>query len=170
MSTKPKTVKNTPAPVPQGQVVAEFSQYEQASAFVENLVKNNFPPNMILIVGSDLKSVERVRGKLSYARVALSGATTGAWMGLLVGVIFGGASTTSDAASVTAMGSLGSSLVIGAGIGMLINVIRFSLARRKRGFISQSSMVAAKYQVQVPTGLTNHPALNVGDSSGQADA
>ncbi len=169
MSSKPKTTKNNPAPVPQGQVVAEFSQYEEASGYVENLVKNNFPPNMILIVGSELKSVERVRGKLSYARVAMSGATTGAWMGLLVGLIFGSGATATDA-STAAMGSMTSSLVIGAGIGMLINVIRFSLAKRKRGFISQSSMVAAKYQVQVPVGLTNHPAFNVGDSSGQADA
>jgi hypothetical protein len=169
MSSKPKTTKNNPAPVPQGQVVAEFSQYEEASGYVENLVKNNFPPNMILIVGSELKSVERVRGKLSYARVAMSGATTGAWMGLLVGLIFGSGATATDASSA-AMGSMTSSLVIGAGIGMLINVIRFSLAKRKRGFISQSSMVAAKYQVQVPVGLTNHPAFNVGDGSGQADA
>lgn len=170
MSSKPKTVKSNPAPAPQGQVVAEFSQYEEAAGFVENLVKNNFPANMILIVGLDLKSVERVRGKLSYARVAISGATTGAWMGLLVGILFGSGSVASDAAATAAMGSLSSSLVIGAGIGMLINVIRFSLARRKRGFISQSSMVAAKYQIQVPVGLTNHPALNVGDSSGQAGA
>lgn len=169
MSSKPKTTKNSPAPVPQGQVVAEFSQYEEATGYVENLVKNNFPPNMILIVGSDIKSVERVRGKLSYARVAISGATTGAWMGLLVGLIFGSSATAADATSA-AMGSLTSSLLIGAGIGMLINVIRFSLAKRKRGFISQSSMVAAKYQVQVPVGLTNHPAFNVGNGSGQADA
>jgi hypothetical protein len=91
-------------------------------------------------------------------------------MGLLVGILFGSGSVASDAAATAAMGSLSSSLVIGAGIGMLINVIRFSLARRKRGFISQSSMVAAKYQIQVPVGLTNHPALNVSDSSGQADA
>lgn len=170
MSSKPKTVKSNPVAAPQGQVVAEFSQYEEAASFVENLVKNNFPANMILIVGLDLKSVERVRGKLSYARVALSGATTGAWMGLLVGILFGSGSAASDAAATAAMGSLSSSLVIGAGVGMLINVIRFSMARRKRGFISQSSMVAAKYQVQVPVGLTNHPALNVGDGSGKADA
>lgn len=171
MSSKPKTTKNSPAPVPQGQVVATHANYEDAAAFVEELIKKDFPPNMILIVGSDLRSVERVRGKLSYARVALSGATTGAWIGLLIGIIFGsGNATTTDAASVTAMGSIGSSLVIGAGIGMLINVIRFSLARRKRGFISQSSMVAAKYEIQVPVNLTNHPALNVVDGSGQADA
>jgi hypothetical protein len=43
--------------------------------------------------------------------------------------------------------------VIGAGIGMLFNVLRFSLSRNKRGFMSQSSIVAAKYQVQVPANL-----------------
>jgi hypothetical protein len=36
---------------------------------------------------------------------------------------------------------------------MLFNVLRFSLSRNKRGFMSQSSIVAAKYQVQVPANL-----------------
>ena len=53
----------------------------------------------------------------------------------------------------TANGALGSSIVIGAGIGMLFQVVRFSLSRNKRGFLSQSSMVAAKYQVQVPASM-----------------
>ena len=41
-------------------------------------------------------------------------------------------------------------VVIGAGIGMLINVIRFSLAKNRRGFISGQTVVAKKYEVIVP--------------------
>jgi hypothetical protein len=44
-------------------------------------------------------------------------------------------------------------VVIGAGLGILFNVIRYSMSRNKRGFVSQSSVVASKYQVQVPAAL-----------------
>jgi hypothetical protein len=54
---------------------------------------------------------------------------------------------------------LGSSIVIGAGIGMLANVIRYSLAKNKRTFIAQSTLVAAKYQVQVPSSLFEQAKL-----------
>jgi hypothetical protein len=156
--------------MPQGQVVAEFKQYDEAVNFVENLIKNDFPSGLIAIVGSDLRSVERVRGKLNYGRVAISGLTTGAWIGLIVGIVFGGASGAGDPTQVSSVQSVWSSALIGAGIGMLINVIRFSLAKRKRGFISQSSMVASKYQIQVPTNLAGHPALNSISGSGQSEA
>jgi hypothetical protein len=88
---------------------------------------------------------------LSYAKVALGGATTGAWLGLIIGLIFGpGVAEPATADQLTSVESAFSAVLIGAGIGMLFNVIRFSLARNKRGFISASSVVASKYQVQVP--------------------
>jgi hypothetical protein len=152
MATRRSSSRNLPPAVPQGEVIADFTQYPEAVAFVEKLVRNNFPAGFIAIVGSDLRSVERVRGRMSYARVALSGAITGSWMGLIYAFLFGPVIDTSNLGS-TANGALGSSIVIGAGIGMLFNVVRFSLSRNKRGFLSQSSMVAAKYQVQVPSSM-----------------
>jgi hypothetical protein len=93
---------------------------------------------------------------LSYAKVALGGATTGAWLGLIIGLIFGpGVSEPANADQLTSVESVFSAVVIGAGIGMLFNVIRFSLARNKRGFISASSVVASKFQVQVPGELAD---------------
>jgi hypothetical protein len=38
---------------------------------------------------------------------------------------------------------------------MLFNVLRFSLSRNKRGFVSQSTFVASKYQVQVPSNMVS---------------
>ena len=152
MATRRSSARNLPPAVPQGEVIADFTQYPEAVAFVEKLVRNNFPAGLIAIVGSDLRSVERVRGRMSYARVALSGAITGSWMGLIYAFLFGPAIDTANVTS-TANGALGSSIVIGAGIGMLFQVVRFSLSRNKRGFLSQSSMVAAKYQVQVPASM-----------------
>ncbi|MEN9343132.1 MAG: hypothetical protein RIR24_719 [Actinomycetota bacterium] len=148
MATK-RSSRNAPPALPNGEVLADFSQYSEAVAYVEKLVRNDFPAGFIAIVGSDLRSVERVRGRMSYARVAFSGAVLGSWIGLIYAFLFGPAI---DPANIAAdvSGTLGSAIVIGAGIGMLFNVLRFSLARNKREFVSQSSIVAAKYQVQVP--------------------
>jgi len=160
MNNKPKnarSMRNAAPAIPQGEVIAEFLDYALAVDFVENLVKNDFPAAQIAIVGSDLRTVERLRGKLSYGRIALGGATTGAWMGLIIGLLFGAPTGTDpvDPNQFTGIESTFSAVLIGAGLGMLFNVIRFSLAKRKRGFISTSSVVASKYAVQVPSDLAN---------------
>jgi hypothetical protein len=85
----------------------------------------------------------------------LGGATTGAWMGLIIGLLFGAGVDPVDPNQFTSTESTFSAVVIGAGLGMLFNVIRFSLSKRKRGFISTSSVVASKYAVQVPSDLAN---------------
>ncbi|MFM1983644.1 MAG: hypothetical protein RL723_79 [Actinomycetota bacterium] len=148
-----RTPRNQPPAMPQGEVIANFKQYPEALEFVDNLIKNNFPAGAVAIVGSDLRTVERVRGKITYARMAMGGAVTGSWMGLAFGLIFGGEANPVDANQFTFSESIFSSVVIGAGLGMLFNVTRYSLARNKKSFVSQSSVVASKYQVQVPAAL-----------------
>ena len=153
MATR-RSSRNNPPAIPNGEVIIDFAQYADAVAYVEKIVANGFPAGLIAIVGSDLRSVERVRGKMSYARVAFSGAITGAWIGLIYAFLFGPAIDTANIASGS-NGSLGSAIVIGAGVGMLFNVVRFSLSRNKRGFVSQSTFVASKYQVQVPSNMVS---------------
>lgn len=136
-------------------MVADFKQYTDALAYVDNLIKNNFPAGAVAIVGSDLRTVERLRGKITYARMALGGAVTGSWMGLAFGLIFGGQTNPDGSSMFGAVDPLASSMVIGAGLGMLFNVVRYSLARNKKSFVSQSTVVASKYQIQVPAGLAD---------------
>lgn len=152
MNTK-RTPRNQPPALPQGAVIATFKQYQEAQVFVDNLVKNNFPAGSVAIVGSDLRTVERVRGKINYARLSIGGAVTGAWLGLAFGLIFGGTSDASGAMLLPGVQTIGSPIVIGAGLGMLFNVTRYGLSRNKRSYVSASSVVAAKYQIQVPAAL-----------------
>jgi len=56
-------------------------------------------------------------------------------------------------ALTTGPGLVGS-LLVGAGVGMLWQVVRFSLNRSKRNFSSASAVVASSYAVLVPTELT----------------
>lgn len=138
--------------MPKGQVIGKFTEYAEAVSFVEALINHGFPSGAIAIVGKDLRSVERVRGKMTYGRIAISGAMTGSWLGLIIG-LFLSSSAPTDGNPTT--GSMFSYVLIGAGIGMLINLMRFAIARNRRGFISQSSVVAGKYEVQVPSDLAD---------------
>jgi hypothetical protein len=140
--------RNTPSALPEGEVVGQFKNYREAVKVVEQLVENGFPARLISIIGSDLKTVETLRGKLGYGRVALSGAVTGSWIGLFFGLLFG-ATSSLEQVVVT---NLSAGIVIGAGVGMLINVVRFSLTKNKRSFVSAQAVVAKKYDVIVPMG------------------
>lgn len=159
-----RTPRSLPAVMPQGEVIANFKQYTDALAFVDNLIKHNFPAGSVAIVGSDLRTVERIRGKVTYSRLALGGAVTGSWVGLAFGLIFGGQANPADPNAFTSTENIFSSIVIGAGLGILFNVVRYSLSRNKRGFVSQSSVVASKYQIQVPAALADQ-ARSVPDHS-----
>jgi hypothetical protein len=155
--------------MPQGEVIANFKQYTDALAYVDNLIKHNFPAGSVAIVGSDLRTVERIRGKVTYSRLALGGAITGSWVGLAFGLIFGVQANPVDPNTFTSSESIFSSIVIGAGFGMLFNVVRYSLSRNKRGFVSQSSVVASKYQIQVPAAMADQaravPAISAESNS-----
>lgn len=150
-----RTPRNQAPAIPQGEVVANFKQYTDAIAYVDNLIKHNFPAGSVAIVGSDLRTVERIRGKINYNRLALGGAVTGSWVGLAFGLIFGAEVNPVDANEFTFSESMLSSVVIGAGLGMLFNVVRYALSRNKKTFVSQSAVVAAKYQIQVPASLAD---------------
>jgi hypothetical protein len=45
--------------------------------------------------------------------------------------------------------------LVGAGFGMLFQVLRYSLSKTKRGFASSSQVIAKKYEVLVPSELLN---------------
>jgi hypothetical protein len=140
--------------LPNGTTVADFTNYVQAVAYVEQILRGDFPATSIAIVGTNLSTVERIKAKINYGKVALNGAMTGSWLGLLFYLVFG----TAGSDQATQQFSLVSSLLIGAGIGMLAQVIRFSLAKNKRNFSSGSLVVAQKYEVVVPSELTSEAA------------
>jgi hypothetical protein len=140
--------------VPEGEVIADFESYAAAVDCVDQLIRHDFPAPMVAIVGSDLRSVERVRAKMSYATVALRGAITGSWVGLVLDLL---TSTTSTSAASSSSGSTGLSLpaavFIGAGVGMLFNVIRFSFSRNRHEFSGASAVIASRYDIVVPHSL-----------------
>src|SRR6185312_6275036 len=64
-----------------------YEKYEQAQQAVDYLSDHEFPVQNCLIVGTDLKQIERVTGRLTYGKVATGGLLSGIWMGLFVGLV-----------------------------------------------------------------------------------
>ncbi|MGH3362954.1 MAG: general stress protein, partial [Nocardioides sp.] len=87
MSTQqPHNVSGLDLEFPQS--LAVYDDYAAAQKSVDFLSDNAFPVQNCMIVGTDLKQVERITGCLTKGRVALAGALSGLWLGLFVGLIF----------------------------------------------------------------------------------
>ncbi|MDG2496639.1 MAG: hypothetical protein P8M68_00440 [Aquiluna sp.] len=137
--------------IPKGHSLGEFRTHGEATEFVNRLVAGEFKANKISIIGHDLVLVESVRTRLGYGRVALSGAITGFWLGLIFALLVGaGIETSADGSISYAPQEFIAVLVMAAGGGMLLNILRFVATKNKRGFISSQMPVAARYEVIVP--------------------
>ncbi len=65
-----------------------YERYVEAQQAVDYLADQGFPVQNLEIVGTDLRSVERVTGRLNRGRIAAAGALPGLWIGLFVGIAF----------------------------------------------------------------------------------
>lgn len=150
MSTTPfgtTASRDTGRVLPTGETIGRYTSYLDAQKAVDYLADHKFTVQKVAIIGNDLKTVERVTGRLSYPRVALGSAATGAWFGLFVGLIlslFGG----SEAGS-----TIISSIALGAIFWVLFGVITYAFQRGKRDFTSTSQVIATSYDVIVDPGL-----------------
>lgn len=129
--------------IPKGDIISTYDTYHDAQLAVDALARANFPVNKVSILGNDIRSVERVIGKLTYAKVALMGALSGAYLGLFFALIL--FIFQPDNAAI--FGLFLAAVVIGAGFGMLFGVLSYSLNRNRRDFSSVMQMVASRYDV-----------------------
>ena len=150
MSTPNLFNRNTPAQsVPRGDVLQSVDTYPEAQSIVNRLTHAGYPVANIAIVGRDLVTVERVLGRMTYARVALKGALNGAWFGLFIGFLMGVTATGAETVYVPA------TMAIGAGVGMLVNLVIYSLRRKRQDFSSVQQVIASVYDIIVPNGTAD---------------
>ena len=85
MTTQPTST--TPSPVGHygRRTIATYNSYRDAERADDYLSDNGFPVDKVAIIGSDLKLVEQVTGRMTYGGAALRGAVSGAFAGLLIG-------------------------------------------------------------------------------------
>lgn len=123
--------------------VASYPDYADAQRAVDYLSDNDFPVDRVRIVGSDLRLVEQVHGRLTTGRAALAGAGTGAWFGLLIGILLG----------AFAVGAwwrvLLFAVVAGAVWGAVYGALAHAMTRGQRDFISTPTLQADNYTITV---------------------
>jgi hypothetical protein len=138
--SRPGAVPKVPT-LPAGDEVAAYSTYLEAQKAVDYLSDNKFPVENVTIVGTDLRMVERVTGRLTYGRVALAGALSGAWFGFFVGLLI------TLFAGEAGFQVMFAGIALGAGFGLLFSVLSYAFTGGRRDFTSSSQIVAATYAI-----------------------
>lgn len=128
--------------LPTGREIASYDTYAAAQAAVDHLSDEHFPVQHVTIVGTDLQMVERVLGRLTYARTALAGLFSGAWVGLLIGLVL--LLLSPPEAGVLAILP---AVLIGAAFGVIFSIAGYAATRGRRDFTSVSQIVASRYAV-----------------------
>src|SRR3954452_17525435 len=142
-----------------GPAMADFPTYEAAQKAVSTLIAADIPARDIAIVGQNLRSVERVTGRLGYASAARSGAINGMLLGLLFSAIL-----VIGSPSVPIQAFVGV-LFVGIAIGMLLSIVAYSFVRRRRDFASVMQVVADRYEVTVASGSLQRARQVLGPQS-----
>jgi hypothetical protein len=127
------------------QMIASYSDYTSAERAVDWLSDQGFAVERSAIVGSGLRSVEQVRGRMTGGRAALLGAGHGALIGSLFAFLFGVFFTGPDFARLLLY-----ALVVGAMFGALLGAVaQYAASGGRRDFVSAMQIEADRYEVQV---------------------
>lgn len=125
------------------QSLAVYDDYAAAQKTVDFLADKEFPVQHLLIVGTDLKRVERITGRLTWGRVAVGGILSGLWLGLFVGLIF------SFFVDEDWLAMVLSTVLLGALFGLVWALLGYAFTRGQRDFSSITQVVATRYEVLV---------------------
>lgn len=139
--TAPGTAPGTDVPRTS---VATYDVYPHAQRAVDHLSDQHFAVERVQIVGTELRMVEQVFGRLTWGRAILSGLGTGAWLGLFVGVLL-----LLVVPDIGALEAIAWGLLNGAIFGAIFGVVSYALSGGRRDFISRSRIVPTRYDVLV---------------------
>lgn len=122
--------------------VASYGSYEEAQTAVDLLSDEKYPVEYLDIIGSDLRLVEHVTGRLTTGRAAAVGAAGGAWFGLLVGLLVG-----LFAPGAVWLGLLLGGILFGALWGAALGWAGHAATGGRRDFSSTRALTAARYDL-----------------------
>ena len=120
-----------------------FDKYEDAQRAVDYLSDHEFAVENCMIVGTDLKQVERITGRLTTNKVAIGGALSGLWLGIFIGIIF--ALFDNGSGFITIV----TTALFGVLFGIVWALVGYAATRGQRDFSSVRVVVATRYEVLV---------------------
>ncbi len=133
------------------ELVGSYTEYADAQRAVDFLSDEKFPVEHSAIVGSDLRLVEMVVGRLNYGRAALAGVASGAWFGVLIGLFLGLFTPGLDSLLAVVLWGL----LFGALAGAAFGLAGHAMSGGRRDFLSQRQLAAGRYDVVVNSAFAN---------------
>lgn len=126
-------------------VLGSYRDYESAERAVDALSDQGVDVTDVAIIASDLRMVEHVTGRQTWATAAGAGSGSGALTGGFLGFLFGLFSIVDPLVSGLALAFYG--LIIGAVIGAVLGLATHAASGGRRDFRSFRNLEAAKYEV-----------------------
>lgn len=153
-----------PSPIPPTasgnyRVLRTVPTYPEAQRIVDALSDAQFPVEHVRVVGTGLRSVEQVTGRMTNGRAALYGAASGAWLGLFVGLLLG-LFTAGGWFSVVLWGVL-----LGAVWGLIFGLIGHAATGGRRDFRSVQGFEADAYDVLVEAEYVDEASAKLGPAA-----
>ncbi|GAA4660167.1 hypothetical protein GCM10023347_09590 [Streptomyces chumphonensis] len=137
------TDPGAPSPVSMAwNTVASYDSYADAQAAVDRLSDERFPVEYLDIIGTNLRTVERVTGRFTKGSASAAGAASGAWFGLFIGLLVGLFTT-----GPVWLGLILGGVLIGALWGAVFGFASHAATGGRRDFASRQSLVASRYDV-----------------------
>jgi Heat induced stress protein YflT domain len=124
--------------------IASYTDYQDAERAVDWLSDQRFAVERGAIIGTGLRSVEQVTGRMTVWRAALVGAGEGALIGALIALLFGLFSSGPDFGELLLF-----SLAVGAFFGGSTGAIIQAASGEGRNFASTMTVATDSYEVQV---------------------
>lgn len=124
------------------QSVGVYNSYDEAQKVVDFLADARFPVENLCIVGTELRSVERVLGRRSWGTVIGQGVQSGVSTGLMIALLMW-LFVPNENPLLLAAYALG----IGIIVGIIMAALAYWMSQGKRDFTSVSQTIATKYEV-----------------------
>ncbi|MFC7400689.1 general stress protein [Citricoccus sp. GCM10030269] len=136
----PATSDPSVSGLPRGEVLGSYPTYKEARNVVDQLAEQEFDVRTVSVVGTDLRTVERIRNRLTYPSVALRSAVQGAFFGLMIGILL--SLIDPDASGFQVLYTVG----LGVAVWVLFGVIGHAM-RKGRGVSSVQQLVPTNFDV-----------------------
>jgi hypothetical protein len=152
MSTTQISNGRAPEATATRRTITSTTSYEAAERAVDWLSDQGFPVEHVSIVGTGLRFVEQVSGRLTTGRATVVGIGQGASLGLAWGLLFSLFFTTTAGSF---LGVLAFSIAVGVVFGALVGAVSHAATEGRRDFASVADTRADRYEVQVDGGFAD---------------
>lgn len=122
--------------------IAVYDSYDDAQHAVDYLADQHFPVSNLSIVGTDLKSIERITGGLNWSKVILSAVAGGVTWGVLA-ALFVKLIVPSVSLSLALFGAIAIFVIAN----LITSSIRYAMTGGRRDFTSATQVIATRYEI-----------------------